>query len=57
MPLVVTTAGPSPSFVQQSYATPQSPQTQVSATYAGAQMAGDANILAIGWNDHTCAGG
>jgi len=52
-PLVVTTAGPSPSFVQQSYATPQTPQSSVSATYAGAQTAGNTNILAIGWNDMT----
>lgn len=51
--LVVTTAGPSPSFVQQSYATPQTPQSLVSATYPGAQTAGNTNILAIGWNDMT----
>ena len=54
-PLVVTTAGPSPTFVQQSYATPQTPQTVVNATYAGAQTAGDTNILAIGWNDMTAS--
>jgi chitodextrinase len=52
-PLIVMTAGPSPTFLQQSYATPQSPQSVVSATYAGAQTAGDTNILAIGWNDMT----
>jgi chitodextrinase len=52
-PLVATTAGPAPTFVQQGYATPQSPQSLVSATYPGAQTAGDANILAIGWNDTT----
>ena len=40
-----------PAFVQQNYATPQSPQTQVSVSYLTAQTAGDANILAIGWND------
>jgi len=50
-PLIVTTTGPSPTFVQQAYATPQSPQTSVSATYAGSQSAGNTNILAIGWND------
>jgi chitodextrinase len=54
-PLVVTTAGPRPTFVQQAYATPQSPQAQVSATYAAAQAAGDTNILAIGWNDTTAS--
>ena len=40
-----------PKFVQQNYATPQTPQSQVSATYSSAQGAGNANILAIGWND------
>jgi chitodextrinase len=54
-PVVVTTAGPGPTFVQQSYATPQSPQSVVGATYAGAQAAGDANIVAIGWNDTTAS--
>jgi hypothetical protein len=40
-----------PRFVQQNYATPQSPQTQVTVAFAGAQTAGNANLLAIGWND------
>jgi chitodextrinase len=52
-PLVVTTTGPAPAFVQQSYAAPQSPQSVVAATYAGAQTAGHTNIVAIGWNDTT----
>ncbi|HXT39284.1 MAG TPA: DUF4038 domain-containing protein [Candidatus Angelobacter sp.] len=42
---------PQPKFVQQNYATPQTPQTQVSVLYPNAQTAGNANILAIGWND------
>jgi hypothetical protein len=50
-PVSATTAGPGPTFVQQSSATPQSPQTSVAATYPAAQTAGDTNILAIGWND------
>jgi chitodextrinase len=54
-PLLVTTAGPSPSFVQQNYATPQTPQSHVSATYAEAQTSGNTNILAIGWNDTTAS--
>ncbi|MBI1852190.1 MAG: DUF4038 domain-containing protein [Planctomycetes bacterium] len=54
-PLVVNTAGPRPTFVQQNYATPQSPQSGVSVTYAGAQTAGNTNILAIGWNDETAS--
>ena len=40
-----------PAFVQQNYAAPRSPQTQLSVSYLTAQTAGDANILAIGWND------
>ncbi len=50
-PLVVETAGPGPTLVQASDATPQSPQDTVAATYADGQAAGDANIVAIGWND------
>ena len=49
--LVATTASPGPTFVQQGYAVPQSPQNVASAVFAGAQSAGDANIVAIGWND------
>jgi hypothetical protein len=40
-----------PKFVQQNYATPQTPQSQVSVAYPNGQTAGNANILAIGWND------
>ena len=42
-----------PAFVQQTYATPQSPQLQVSVTCTNAQTNGNANIVAIGWNDDT----
>ena len=44
-----------PAFVQQNYATPQTPQTQVSVSYAASQTAGNANILAIGWIDTTAS--
>ena len=44
-----------PKFVQQNYATPQSAQTQVSASYPSPQAAHNANILAIGWNDTTAS--
>ncbi len=40
-------------FVQANAATPQANQSQVAVTYANAQMAGDTNILAIGWNNAT----
>ncbi len=40
-------------FVQKSYAVPQSPQTAVSATFSGAQTAGNLNVVVVGWNDST----
>src|SRR6266852_7017702 len=41
------------SFVQQNSAVPQTPQTSVSVVYTAAQVAGDTNIIAVGWNDAT----
>ena len=40
-----------PRLVQQSYATPQTPQAIVAAQFPQPQNQGDANILAIGWFD------
>ncbi|HUK32708.1 MAG TPA: DUF4038 domain-containing protein [Vicinamibacterales bacterium] len=54
-PLDVETSSPGPTFVQQSYAVPQPPQSTVVATYTSAETAGDANIIAIGWNDTTAS--
>lgn len=42
---------PQPKFVQQNFSTPQAPQSQVSIAYSNAQTAGNANIVAVGWND------
>ena len=42
-----------PAFVQVNAATPQTNQSTVSVTYTSAQVAGDTNILAIGWNNAT----
>ena len=56
LPLLVLASTASPaaiSFVQQNYATPQSPQSSVSVTYPSAQVAGDTNIVAVGWTDTT----
>ena len=53
--LVVATGGPGPTFVQQGYATPQTPESVVTATYAAAETAGDTNVVAIGWNDTTAS--
>src|SRR5262245_38851694 len=40
-----------PTFVQQAYTCPQSPQDTVTWGYDNPQTAGNLNILAIGWND------
>src|SRR5262249_21984608 len=51
--LVSAVIGP-PAFVQVSAATPQTTsQSNVSVTYTRAQIAGNTNILAIGWNNAT----
>ena len=47
------TAAATPAFVQVNAATPQTNQSTVTTTYANAQVAGDTNILAIGWNNKT----
>jgi len=39
------------SFISVAAATPQSPTRTVAVTYAGAQTAGDLNIVVVGWND------
>jgi hypothetical protein len=41
------------SFVQGTYATPQSSPTTVSAAFPGAQTAGDLNVVAVSWNNTT----
>ena len=41
------------SFVQQNSAVPQTSQSSVAVVYTAAQVAGDTNIVAIGWNDAT----
>ena len=49
---VVSTPAPL-AFVQVNAATPQTNQSTVTVTYTSAQVAGDTNILAIGWNNAT----
>jgi DNA-binding protein YbaB len=41
------------SFIQGTSATPQSAATTVAITFAGAQTAGDLNVIVVGWNDTT----
>jgi hypothetical protein len=51
-----TASSPPPTplaFVQVAAATPQSPASTVSVPIPGAQTAGNANVVAIGWNSAT----
>jgi len=54
-----TTLAPPPpppapiAFVQTNYATPQTAVTSVSVPYTLAQLAGDLNVVVVGWNDTT----
>jgi fibronectin type 3 domain-containing protein len=48
-----TSTGPSVSYVQGNYATPQAPQTTVNVTFNAAQSAGDLNVVVVGWHDST----
>ena len=50
---VVLQAAPTISYVQSNYAAPQTPQTTVKVTFTAAQVAGDLNIVVVGWNDST----
>lgn len=49
----VTAAIAPPAFVQANAATPQTSQTQVSVAYTAAQVAGNTNIVVIGWDNTT----
>lgn len=40
-------------FVQLNSATPQRPQSSVTVTYKSVQVAGDLNVVVVGWNDST----
>jgi hypothetical protein len=50
-----TTPPPVISFVQVNAATPQSPQTSVTVPFTGVQVAGDLNVVVVGWSDSTAA--
>ncbi len=55
-PVTVTVnnaASAPPAFKQVNTAVPQTNQSTVTVKYAGAQTAGDTNIVAIGWNNAT----
>ncbi len=40
-------------YVQSADADPQTPQTSVPVTFSAAQVAGDLNVVVVGWNDST----
>ncbi len=42
-------------FVQSNFSCPQSPQSTVNVTYNSVQVAGDLNVVVVGWNDSTAA--
>ncbi len=46
-------AAPTISYVQGNYSAPQTPQTTVKVSFTAAQVAGDLNVVAVGWNDST----
>ena len=55
-PTPAPTPTPTPaalSYVQGNYAVPQSPLTTVTVPFKAAQMAGDLNVVIVGWNDST----
>ena len=51
--LTVTAVSATISYVQGNYATPQGSQTSVSVPFNAAQVAGDLNVVSVGWNDST----
>ncbi len=48
-----SSSGSTVNYVQGNYATPQTPQTTVNVTFTAAQVAGDLNVVVVGWNDST----
>jgi Fibronectin type III domain len=49
----VNTAAAKPNLVQANYATPQVSQSAVAVSYGSEQVAGDVNVIIVGWNDTT----
>ncbi|MGB8887736.1 MAG: Ig-like domain-containing protein [Candidatus Korobacteraceae bacterium] len=53
--LTVTSTSTIISYVQGNSATPQTPQTTVNVPFTAAQVAGDLNVVVVGWNDSTAS--
>src|SRR5260370_20437154 len=51
--LVATRLFSAPVFVQGTYSVPPTPQSTVTVQYAAPQIAGDLNVVVVGWNDTT----
>src|SRR5262245_42729698 len=49
--LVVGAVTATPTFVQVKSAVPQTPQTNVAATFSAAQTSGNLIVAIVGWND------
>jgi fibronectin type 3 domain-containing protein len=54
---VIAFRTPAIGYVQGNSATPQGPQSTVSVAYAAGQVAGDLNVVVVGWNDSTAVVG
>jgi len=52
-PLALPAGAATPSFKQVKASTPSSPQSSVATTFAQAQIAGDLNVVVVGWNQAT----
>src|SRR5204863_10186691 len=42
-------------FIQSNYYVPQTPQSTVTVNFAGAQSAGNLNVVIVDWNDSTAS--
>ena len=52
---VTESAATTPTFVQRNSAVPQSTPTTVTVAYTAAEVAGDLNVVVVGWNDSTAS--
>jgi len=50
---VIQSAATTPTFVQATFADPQSSPSSVSVAFASAQTAGNLNVVIVGWSDST----
>src|SRR3984893_14505106 len=51
--LCINTASAKPAFVQANYEAPQVSRSLVAVSYTNNQIAGDVNVVVVGWNDTT----